>query len=208
MADVAVGCGSTRDGTVHVDHPAAVRAAPCASTLCPSVRPRAEPSIMPPLCTSLSPKGRAIKSTTYFLCENGDFRTSRAERHGKSEGKLSGASTTQDCCRRFLSLQKQQVACFRKQDQNRGMNIGSCCVSTAAPNPDWQLAALKQTRGKRLGTEQASGVHVQQPPWSRCLASLYASAHPVAHISAIRASAACRSPWQEAVLQVLGPGCT
>src|SRR5262245_33615155 len=42
--------------------PAAVRAAPCASPLCPSVRTPAEPSILPPLCTSLSPKRSAMKS--------------------------------------------------------------------------------------------------------------------------------------------------
>src|SRR5712691_4581360 len=58
--------------------------------------------------------------------------------------------------------------------QKRGIKIGSCRVSTEDPNPDLLLAALKRAGCQRIGTEKASGAHVQRPQLTTGLPSLHA----------------------------------
>jgi DNA invertase Pin-like site-specific DNA recombinase len=54
------------------------------------------------------------------------------------------------------------------------MHIGSCRVSTEDHNPDVPLAALQRAGCTRICTDQATGVHVQRPQLTRCLATLHA----------------------------------
>src|SRR5437867_11100726 len=78
----------------------------------------------------------------------------------------------QEFCRRFSTLQKQEVACVINRGQNSRMNIGYCRVSTDDQNPDLQLAALKRAWCRRIFTDKATGANVKRPELAKCLKAL------------------------------------
>jgi len=51
---------------------------------------------------------------------------------------------------------------LRASEMTVKMGVGSCRMSTDVHNPDWQLAALKRARCKRIGTDKARGAHVKR----------------------------------------------
>ena len=65
-----------------------------------------------------------------------------------------GYGTTQEFCRQFLSLQKQQGASVRNQRQNRCMKIGYCRVSTNE---------IATTERYRKSTRSSLGIVVVSP---------------------------------------------
>ena len=73
-----------------------------------------------------------------------------------------------------FDLKKQHVATDKIYEQNQGMKIGYCRVSTDDQNPDLQLSALKRAGCRKIFTDKATGTHVQRPALEKCLKVLTA----------------------------------